>query len=205
MKTVLKNKPVKGTCISSRSWHYSQFANNHPRVRRLLSLFTVSFTSIAQWLAAGFVVLIPFKPTGVSPISVPAERTDLPEAAPLSGSGTPLRRCSSGCMRCWSRQTGIPSNGLLRTLRRGASGNSPESHRKRPESPGPKQHPRCWTPEDSRPPESRIRCITFLICRRSWSSVEWFQKSEVYSCRSIGYFQLPDVLSSLVDSFCRSF
>lgn len=46
------------------------------------------------------------------PISVPAERTDLPEAAPLSGSGTPLRRCSFACMRCWNRQTGIPSSAL---------------------------------------------------------------------------------------------
>lgn len=56
-----KNEPVKWTCISSRSWHYSWFANNNPSVRRLISLFTVSFTLVAQWLAADFVVFDPLQ------------------------------------------------------------------------------------------------------------------------------------------------
>lgn len=156
--------------------------NKQPSVPRQMdhSHYCFARLAFARLIDAGFAVFDPpptsrqfdqfterLHPLWSPHTTVPAERTDLPAAAPLSGLGTPPRRCSSACTRCWSRRTGTRSSALWRTPRRGASGSPPDSPRTGPAPPGRTPRPRCWTPEDSPPPGSRRRWQTFSTCRKS--------------------------------------
>lgn len=98
--------------------------------------------------------------------------TDLPAEALLSGSDTPLHRCSFACKRCWTRRCETRSSALWRNLPRATLSTVIYSRTRAPTRPSPTRHLRCRTPEDSPSPASRTRSRTSSVCRKSSSVLQ---------------------------------